>query len=43
MGDKSMKKEVKKKKKADIKSAPSATMNSVVSQPQLISKKKKPI
>jgi len=42
MGEKSIKKETKKKKKADIKvSAPSAFTREVVTQPQLITKKKK--
>mgnify|MGYP003399124769 CR=1 FL=1 len=42
MGDKNIKKEVKKKKKADIKGlAPSAFTREVVTQPQLITTKKK--
>lgn len=41
MGNKNIKKEVKKKKKADIASVPSATIKSVVTQPELIKKTKK--
>ena len=42
MGDKNIKKEVKKKKKTDVKvSAPSTFVREVVTQPQLITKKKK--
>lgn len=42
MGDKNIKKETKKKKKADVKvSAPSAFTREAVTQPQLITKKKK--
>ncbi len=41
MGDKSIRKEVKKKKKADVKnSAPSVALKTLVAQPQLIKKKK---
>lgn len=43
MGEKSMKKEVKKKKKSEISSVSSAAIKTVVSQPELISKKKKPM
>ena len=42
MGEKSIKKETKKKKKADIKvTATEAFTREVVTQPQLITKKKK--
>ena len=42
MGDKSIKKETKKKKKSDIKpSSSTAAIQSVVAQPQLIDRKKK--
>ena len=42
MGEKSTKKETKKKKKSDIaKSTPSAAIHAVVAQPELIKKKKK--
>jgi hypothetical protein len=42
MGDKSIKKETKKKKKVEIKpSAPSTFTREVVTQPQLITRKKK--
>jgi len=42
MGDKNIKKEVKKKKKTDVKvSAPSTFTREAVVQPQLITKKKK--
>ena len=43
MGEKSMKKDVKKKKKSDIASASSAPMKTMVPQPTLITKKKKPL
>ncbi|MPM17468.1 hypothetical protein SDC9_63863 [bioreactor metagenome] len=44
MGDKNIKKETKKKKKADsITSVSSASMRPVVMQPELIKKKKKPL
>ena len=45
MGERSLKhNEVKKKKKADIKSpAPSTYQRPVMAQPELIKKKKKPI
>lgn len=42
MGEKSTKKEVKKKKKSDIVSVSSAPIKTVVAQPTLITKKKKP-
>nr|WP_319488545.1 hypothetical protein [uncultured Caproiciproducens sp.] len=42
MGDKSIKKETKKKKKVEVKaSAPSLFTREVVTQPQLITRKKK--
>ena len=42
MGEKSIKKETKKKKKSDIAtSAPVEAIRTVVAQPQLIKKKKK--
>jgi len=43
MGEKSMKKDVKKKKKSDIVSVSSAAIKTVVAQPELITKKKKPL
>jgi hypothetical protein len=44
MGDKSIRKETKKKKKADTKPATdSVLLKSVVAQPELIKKKKKDI
>ena len=39
MGDKSIRKEVKKKKKADV-TAPSVVLKTLVVQPELIKKKK---
>ncbi len=41
MGDKSIKKEVKKKKKTDTKASVSLVAKPVVTQPELIRKKKK--
>lgn len=41
MGDKSIKKEVKKKKKT-VTTVASGTIKSVVAQPEMITKKKKP-
>ncbi|MEG0941675.1 MAG: hypothetical protein RR147_06740 [Oscillospiraceae bacterium] len=41
MGEKTMKKDVKKKKKTDISSAATAPIKTVVAQPERISKKKK--
>jgi hypothetical protein len=42
MGDKNIRKEVKKKKKADANtSSPSAALKSVVVQPELVKKKEK--
>jgi len=43
MGEKSVKKDVKKKKKSDIVSVSSAAIKTVVTQPELITKKKKPL
>ena len=42
MGEKSVKKEVKKKKKGDISPASSSAIKTVVAQPELITKKKNP-
>jgi hypothetical protein len=41
MGDKNIKKEVKKKKKSDSGTAPSVVLKSVVAQPEVIKKEKK--
>ena len=41
MGDKNIRKEVKKKKKSDSKPAPSAVLKSVVAQPEVIKRKDK--
>lgn len=43
MGEKSMKKDIKKKKKSDIKSISMAATKTLVAQPELITKKKKPL
>lgn len=43
MGEKSTKKDVKKKKKSDIVSASSVAMKPMAPQPALITKKKKPL
>lgn len=41
MGNKNIKKEVKKPKKTDIKSVTATTLKSIVPQPELIKKAKK--